>query len=174
MVVPEAILFGIIGGLLGGLAVIVWWAFFGRDPKLERWGAVVLMIAALGVTTRLVHISIAKGAMGFLLFIYGIPVMSLAFLLWVAASRRLSDGPRRASMVATILLASGGWTLLRTDGITGDAVSAFAWRWSENAEERLLAHASVKPAAPLAIPSALPVAPVAVPAVLHRCRQSRG
>ena len=31
-------------------------------------------------------------------------VVSLAFLVWTVAGRRLSDGPRRATMVATILL----------------------------------------------------------------------
>jgi outer membrane protein assembly factor BamB len=50
-------------------------------------------------------------------------------------------------MVATILLACGVWTLLRTNGITGDAASDFAWRWAQTAEERLLAHATDKRAA---------------------------
>jgi len=31
--------------------------------------------------------------------IYAIPVLSLAFVVWAMASRRLSDGLRRASMV---------------------------------------------------------------------------
>jgi outer membrane protein assembly factor BamB len=54
-------------------------------------------------------------------------------------------------MVATILLACGMWTLLRTNGVTGDFKSEFAWRWTETAEERLLAHANDKP---IALPSA--------------------
>src|SRR5439155_19380885 len=114
---------------------------------------IVMMIAGLGVTSRIVHKSIATGMMGFMLYIYAIPVLSLALVVWAVASRRLSDGPRRATMVATILLACGGWTLLRTGGMTGDAVSDFAWRWSKTAEERLLAHASDTPAA-------IPPAPV--------------
>jgi hypothetical protein len=44
-------------------------------------------------------------------------------------------------MVATILLACGVWTLIRTGGITGDVHSDFAWRWAETPEERLLAQA---------------------------------
>ena len=59
-------------------------------------------------------------------FIYAIPVLSLALVAWAVASRRLSDGPRRASMVAAILLACGVWTLVRTDGITGDGDREFA------------------------------------------------
>ena len=99
--------------------------------------------------------------MGLMFPVYAIPVLSLAFVVWAVASRGLSDGPRRATMVATILLACGGWVLLRTDGITGEAVSHFAWRWSKTAEERLLARASDKP-------TAIPPAPAAVQPPVER------
>ncbi len=155
IVVPEAIVFGVISALFGGLAIVVWWAFFSRAPRSERWGAVVLMIVALVATPRILHESIRTAGMGISFFILAVPVLSLAFVVWAMASRRLSDGPRRATMVATILLACGVWTLLRTDGITGDGAQDFAWRWAETAEERLLAQAGDEPAA-------LPSAPAAV------------
>ena len=139
--VPEAMIYGVFGGLAGGLAVVVWWVFFSRAPWLERWSAVVLMIVALVATSRLLHESVATAGMGMLFFIYAIPVVSLAFVVWAVASRHLSDGPRRVTMVATILLACGVWTLVRTRGVTGDADSDFTWRWTETPEERLLAQA---------------------------------
>jgi outer membrane protein assembly factor BamB/uncharacterized membrane protein YhaH (DUF805 family) len=154
MVVPGAIVFGVLGGFLGGLAIAVWWAFFSRAPRVERWGAVVLMIVALGTTSRILHNSIATGMMGMMFPIYAIPVLSLAFVVWAVVSRRLPDGPRRATMVATILLACGVWALLRTNGITGSAVSDFAWRWAKTPEERLLAQAVAEPAALPAAPAA--------------------
>ena len=153
--VPEAIPFGVIGGLLGGLAIVVWWAFFSRAPRSERWGAVVLMIVALVATSRFIHESIATSMMGMMFAIYATPVLSLAFVVWAVAGRHLSDGPRRAMMVATILLACGGWTLVRTGGFTGDLDHDFAWRWTETPEERLLAQAGDEP-------TALPPVPVAM------------
>ena len=44
-------------------------------------------------------------------------------------------------MVAAILIACGALTLVRTNGLTGDAGSDFEWRWTPTAEERLLARA---------------------------------
>jgi hypothetical protein len=111
---PEAVAFGVIGGLLGGLAVVVWWLFLSRAPWSERVGAIVLMIVALFTTSRVVHESIATGMMGMMFVIYAIPVLSLAFVAWAVASRRLSTGLRRGLMVATILLVCGLLTLLRT------------------------------------------------------------
>ncbi len=133
--------FGISGGFVGGLAIVVWWAFFSRAPRSERWGAVVLMIVAMTVTPLILHESIATAQMGMTFFIYAIPVLSLAFVIWAVASRSLSDGLRRATMVATILLACGVWALVRTDGMTSDIGHDFAWRWAETAEQRLLAQA---------------------------------
>ena len=154
IVVPEAMVFGVFSGLFGGLAIVVWWAFFSRTPRSERWGAVVLAIVALFATPRLLHESVATGNMGFQFFMYAIPVLSLAFVVWAVAARHLADGPRRAAMVATILLACGVWTLVRSDGITGDGAAEFAWRWAETAEERLLAQASEEPTARPPAPAA--------------------
>ncbi len=142
MVFPDTLFFAVFGGLFGGLAVVVWWAFFSRAPHLDRWGAIVLMIVGLGATSRFLHPSVAGGMMGMMFPIFAIPVLSLAFVLWAVASRGLSETLRRASMVATILLACGVWTLFRTNGITGGATSDFAWRWSPTAEQRLLSHAN--------------------------------
>jgi len=147
IVVPDdiVIVIGVFGGLLGGLAIVVWWAFFSRAPRFERWSAVVLMIVALFAISQIIHESIATAMQGLMFAIYAIPVLSLAFVVWAVASRRLSDGLRLMTMVATILLASGVWTLLRTDGMTGDARHDFAWRWAETHEERLLAQTDDEP-----------------------------
>ncbi len=135
---PDAEFFGAIGGVFGGLAIGVWWAFFSRAPRSERWGAVVLMIVALVATSRILHESIATAAMGIGFYVYAIPVLCLAFVVWAVAARHLPDGLRRAAMVATILLACGAWALFRTGGASFSG-SDFAWRWSQTSEERLLA-----------------------------------
>ena len=147
VVAPNAQLFGlplvfvaVIGGVLCGLAVALWWVFFSRAPWPERLGAIALMIVALFATSRIVHPSIAGGMMGMMLPIFAIPILGLAFVAWAVATRRLSDGLRRVTMVAAILLACGVWTLLRTGGISGMGDSDFHWRWTETPEERLMAN----------------------------------
>jgi len=163
MFLPEAFLFGMIGGLVGALAIIVWWVFFSRTPWSERVGAVILMALALAATKRFLHVSMATAGMGMLFYIYTIPLLSLAFAVWAVFARRLEAGARWASMVATILLACGVWTLLRTGGITGGGQSDFAWRWSETPEERLLARAGDEPTV-LASTPAVRESPEALPA----------
>ena len=74
-----------------------------------------------------------------LFFVYAVPVLSLAFVVWTLVAPGLPDGVRHASMVATILLACGVWTLVRVDGITGNNAAEMSWRWAETAEQRLLA-----------------------------------
>ena len=163
IIVPDALFFGVIGGLVCALAIVVWWVFFSRAPWSERLGAVVLMILAMVATSRVIHVSIAKGVMGMMFPFYAIPVLGLALVAGAVASRRLSTGLRRATMVAAILLACGGWTLVRTGGFTSDLDHDFAWRWAKTPEERLLAQAD-EPAAVPAAPAVLPATPAAPPA----------
>ncbi len=158
-VVPDAIVYAILSGFLGGLAVIVWWVFFSRAPRMERWSAIVVMLVALAATSRLIDKSIATGMMGMMFAVYSIPVLSLAFVAGVALihifGQRLSNGPRRASMLAAILIGCAVFTLLRANGITGEATTDFAWRWSKTREERLVAQGGT---APSTVAAALPVA----------------
>jgi outer membrane protein assembly factor BamB len=151
--VPEATPYGILGGLLGALVVLVWWAFFSRVPRFERWGAIVLMIVAMAATPRIIDKSIATGMMGLMFLVYAIPGLSLALVAWAVACRRLAEGPRRAALVAAILAACGVWALLRTDGVTGEGRSQLVWRWAKTSEQRLLAQAAGEPAAVPAVPA---------------------
>lgn len=129
---------GVLGGFLGGLAVVLWWVFFSRAPRFERWFAIVIMITALVATSFLLDKSIETAMMGMMFIFYSVPVLSLAFVAWAVASQNLPSKLRRVTMVLTIFLATGFWAFLRTDGMDADANHDFAWRWAMTAEERLL------------------------------------
>ena len=153
---PDAAALAMLGGVLCGVIILVWWAFFSRAPRPERWGALLLMLSGSGATWFFIDKSIRTGMMGFMFPFYSIPVLGLAIVGWAVLSQRMPDGLRRASMVAVILLACGGWTLLRTEGIRGGGAD-LAWRWAKTSEEKLVA-------SPL--PAALPAAdpePVKIP-----------
>jgi outer membrane protein assembly factor BamB len=143
-----------VGAPLGVLAFVVWWAGFSRSPHLERWGALIIMVVALLATPLILHQSIATGMMGVMFLFYALPVLILAFVGWALVSNRLSLVPRRVTMVATILLACLAFTLVRTDGMTGDGAAQFAWRWSPTHEERLLAQGVDQPVPAQFVPKA--------------------
>ena len=155
VVAPKAELFGmdagvlaILGGLVGALVIVLWWLFFSRAPWLERLGALAVMIVAVVATRPLTDISIQNGMMGNMFFIYAVPsTIALALVAWAVASRRLSQGPRRAALVVAILAGCLVWTLVRTNGILGGAAD-LAWRWTPSAEERLLAQGETDPPPP--------------------------
>ncbi|HET9767544.1 MAG TPA: hypothetical protein VFS60_11895, partial [Thermoanaerobaculia bacterium] len=168
LVAPEQLEIGVFGGLLAGVAILLWWLLASRAPWLERLGAVAVMVAALAVTWRLVHESISGGAMGFLFPVLAVPTLGVAFVAAVVAGRRLADGPRRLAMAAGILVGCGMWTLIRTGGFSGNFDHDFHWRWAQTPEERLLAQEgddepAAPPASAQAVPAAAPVTAAAEP-----------
>jgi len=171
-VVPDSTLYVVLGGVAGTALIALWWLFFSRAPWVERLGAIVLMAAGLFATKRFVDVSIATGAQGFLLYFLAIRGLGLALVAWAVATQRLSDGIRRLSMAAAILLACGVWTLVRTGGFTASFHNDLHWRWSKTAEERLLAQAPNAPGSlpvrtvaevPARVPEAKPASPPAAP-----------
>jgi outer membrane protein assembly factor BamB len=135
---PDFTAYGVLAGVAGGLLLIVWWLFFSRAAWYERLGVPALMIAAMAATWPFLDVSIATGAMGFLFPMLAIPGLCLAFVLWAVASRRMSVGLQRTTLVASTVLACGVWTLIRTGGFTGSFDNDLAWRWTATPEERLL------------------------------------
>ena len=139
IVAPDTLMYAVLAGLVGGVAVVIWWLFFSRAAVAERLGGIALMVLAMFVTPYILHESVATGNMGAMFFIYAIPVLSLAFVVWAVATRNLADGPRRMTMAVAIFGACALWALVKTGGNTTDLNHDFSWRWAPSPEERLLA-----------------------------------
>lgn len=129
--------FAVLGGLLGGVILAVWWVFFSKASKLERFLAIPLLVLLMVGTRPLLDPSIATGMMGMMFFIFSIPLLSLLFILWVAAARNANPNLRFAGLIATFILGCGTWTMIRTNGIDGSARADFTWRWQETAEQKM-------------------------------------
>jgi outer membrane protein assembly factor BamB len=127
-----------IGGFLCSVLIIVWWAFFSRAPHFDRWGAILLIIAAIFITPYFLHESISTGNMGLMFLLFALPVISLVFVAWAVFTRWLSKWTRRAILVAAVFVICAAWTLLRSTGIDGNGVPTFVWRWTPTPEELLL------------------------------------
>ena len=136
--------YAVMGSLALTLVLIVWWAFFSRARRWERAGSLALIVATLSATWFLRHRSMWLPW----LLAYAIPFVSLAFVTWAVVTRRLPDKLRHATMIATILIACGGWLLVRQNGINGDHQATFGWRWKASSEERLLAETKEEPTSP--------------------------
>ena len=109
VIVPEQAGAAVLAGVVGALAVLIWWLFFSRAPWPERLGAIVVMVVAVAAASRLVHESIANGMMGFMLYLFAAPVLSLGLVVGAVASRGLSsrrsprvDGRRDSARVRSI------------------------------------------------------------------------
>jgi hypothetical protein len=126
VVSPPMFLQGVLGALVCTLLIVLWWLFFSRAPWSARVGAIVLIPVSVWMTSLLAHPSIAAG-MGFVLPAYIAPLLGLALVAGAAASRVTT---RRWMPMVAIVLACAVFTLLRTDGVTGDADSQLTWRWT--------------------------------------------
>ena len=160
----DGVAIGMLGGVAGALAIVLWWVLFSRARWFERVGAIVLMVVAVFAARAVAHESIVGAGQGMMIYFLPTPYLALALVAWAVATRHLQDGVRRASLVAAILLACAPFALIRTAGIKGGAGSEFHWRWTPTPEQLLLAQGSDEPR-PLPPSPATPssAAPVGVP-----------
>ncbi len=157
---PDRELWGLLGTVVAAVAILLWWIFFSRAPWVERLGAIVLIFAAIFGMSFFVHVSVLKAGQGRLFYAFAFLLSTFALAVSAAASQRLAPGLRRLVMAAAVLLACGGWTLFRSEGIMGSGPQ-LVWRWTPTAEERLLAQTRTATAAPT--PVAAPTQSVPAP-----------
>jgi outer membrane protein assembly factor BamB len=139
-----AMFWGMMGSLFGGtLLLFAWWLFFSRARWFDRLGGLALLIVSHTIALVLAHPSAKM-------------VTMFPGVLWLSAVfvASLFVGMRTVTVVA-VLIASLGWTLVRTEGVTGTLSSDYAWRFSATTEERFMAsEASAMPAGPAISPTA--------------------
>jgi outer membrane protein assembly factor BamB len=151
---PQAVLIGMLIGVFGGLAILLWWLLLSRAPWVERIAAPLLIVGALILTKRVVHPSIAGGGMGMLLYVLAIPVFGLVLVAWAVLTRRFTAGARRVALLVAILLGCSWFMVIRTGGLTAEFDNDLHWRWSKTPEQKLLAQAGEDTAAPPSAPAA--------------------
>lgn len=164
LVAPSESILGMLGAVAAGLLIILWWLFASRAPWVERIGALLVLAAAMLAVRPLLDPSIAGAGQGIMFYMFAITTFALAIVVASVLGRGMSPTGRRAAMAVSVMLAIGFWTLVRTDGVTGDGNSQFHWRWTPTAEERLLAQTRNEPQAPVPAATASPEAPAAAPA----------
>lgn len=141
---------GILSGLVGGVLVLAWWCLFSRLPVVERVAGAVVFVGLLVAGRPLLHPSIAGGMMGLMFAIMAVPLLSLGLVVAAATRGRSATLAGRLATIGGLLaLPVVALALVRTAGMTGEAASDLAWRFSPTAEERLLASEEPVPAAAL-------------------------
>ncbi len=150
-------LIGMLGGMAGGLAIVLWWLLSSRAPWFERLGAIVLMIVGVLAARSVAHESIVGAGQGMMIYFLPTPYLGLALVAWAVATRHRHGGARHAALVAAILVACAPFALIRTAGIKGGALGEFHWRWTPTPEQLLLAQVHDEPSPIPAIPA--PTAP---------------
>ena len=130
----------ILGGFACALAVLIWWLGFSRASWSERVVAVAVIVAALATTLLLGDPSMLVWVLW-----YSAPVLSLALVAGAVAGSRFSDRRRLGIIAVAIVLPCAVALLLRIPGVAGNGVAAFAWRWTETPEQRLLERADEPP-----------------------------
>lgn len=146
---PGALFYGIMGAFAGTLLILLWWLLLSRAAWWERLGALAVGVAGMALTFPLLHVSVARGNMGKQFILHAVPVLGLALVVGALIGRRLAPGRRFAVLAACLVAACGAWTLVRSNGVSGNGMAEFRGRWTETAEERLLAAAGgeLRPAA---------------------------
>ncbi len=145
--VPDSLAIAVLGSLPLSLIIILWWLFFSRAPLWDRLGVTAFMILALAAFRPLLHQTVSGAGMGMLYFILAIPLVCIALVAAAVIGSRWQNRPRRVLLALAILVATGSWTLIRTEGLNNQGESDFCWRWTKSPEEQLLSQSKDKPTA---------------------------
>lgn len=118
--------------IAAGVLMVAWWLFFSRIRWRDRWLGLGVC-AACGVAAGFLA---PYPAMAFLMFT--LPWVTTVWACWMLGTFFLPWPIRRAGLLAAFVLTWGFFPLLRFEGVDGNMHASFAWRWSPQAEDKLM------------------------------------
>ncbi len=135
------LLLAMLGPLVVGLLVMIWWLSFSRATAAER---VVGLLGVVLAVTAVIFLS-DKTMMGPAIMLITIPMGIAAFAIGAILLRRHLSFKR--TIVAVLLAAMGCsfTTLLRSEGMWGHGALDWHWRWQTSNEQNMLAERSSMP-----------------------------
>lgn len=122
-----------LGPGLGLLLLLGWWLAVCGRPWPQRLFVVLLPIALVVLTYMASDVSVFQA-----IYIYGVPYLSAAFVLWLVLARTVATSRPLAVWAALAFLVCAGWPLVRSTGVDGNMAHHFAPRWQATTEERFL------------------------------------
>lgn len=122
------------GPLLGALLLVGWWLFASRARWLERIIGLVGLVVTFAVAAVLLH----NTMLGPAVLVLTIPLGVGAFAVSAIALSRVY-APTRTGVALLMAFVGFAYTdLLRAEGMWGDFAFDLHWRWTPDAEDRLL------------------------------------
>jgi outer membrane protein assembly factor BamB len=124
----------IAGSLFVAFGFSAWW-FFNRHFSLrERFAWFAGTLAVLTAAGFACHRSF--GVFGMLFF--GLPCILSVAIFWLLLARKQPLTRQRLGLFIILVLVAASFTLLRTDGLSGEQQTTVRWRWTPTAEELFL------------------------------------
>ena len=121
------------GPLLGTVLTIVWWTAFSRTRGGIKWAVLAIyLLPAVGLSV----LELLDKRMPMAPMIFGLPVVLLVWVGWLALSFSLSPPVRQIGTLAWIAVAWIPFALLRMDGTDAEMMPEFSFRFSPKPEDR--------------------------------------
>jgi outer membrane protein assembly factor BamB len=113
------------------IGFLTWWLTRRQISRRDRWLAVAIVVLTSIVAGLLADSSVNL----FVLFMSAFPFIFTAWAAWIIVARNRSLGIQRAGFIVVIAAVTGFFALLRWDGLYGNQIPQFSWRWTKTAEE---------------------------------------
>jgi len=125
-----------LGPIIGAGVFAAWWLFLSGFRWSDRF--LVLLACIVFAIPALMFRDPTWSGMGlFAYFLYSLPVLTGAWILWLVFTPFLTRPARLAGLVLVIGLVWGYFTLLRFGGTDGNIAADIRYRWDPTSEDKL-------------------------------------
>lgn len=128
-------LFFLIAGPILAIFYLTFWLRGRALSRGRRWGIVLAFALAAAAAALLAHHTV-----GILFSVMsGIPVALTALTLWLLLAHGAQASTKTTGAIVAIILAWAWWPTVRMEGLAGNQLPEFHWRWSASPEEQYIA-----------------------------------